>query len=163
MKRIMLFGLPGSGKSTAALELSDRLQLSLHHLDKYFFIENWAKRDYDDFLRLLGEMVSQESWIIDGNCMRSLEMRFERADTAIYFCFPVLTCLWRVLKRRFQTRCPIDDRAEGCGEALHWNLIWYLICYKRKYREKIELLHEKYPDVKFIVVKNDKEVRKVIF
>jgi adenylate kinase family enzyme len=162
MKRIMLFGPPGSGKSTFAIDLSSRLQIPLHHLDKYFFVEKWNKREYSDFLRILDELVSEESWIIDGNCMRSLETRFARADTAIYFRFPLHMCLWRILIRRFQTHRPIDDRAEGCDEAIHWNLIWYLIRYKRKYKNMIASLHKKYPHVNLLIFTTDEEAQEFL-
>jgi adenylate kinase family enzyme len=36
-KRIMIFGRPGSGKSTFATWLSRALNLPLHHLDKHFY------------------------------------------------------------------------------------------------------------------------------
>src|SRR5271169_879774 len=101
MKRIMIFGLPGNGKSTWSIRLSDLLEIPVYHLDKYFFVENWNKRNYDEFLRDQQELVSEEAWIIDGNCMRSLEMRFARADTALYFRFSRLVCLWRIFKRLF--------------------------------------------------------------
>jgi adenylate kinase family enzyme len=49
-KRIMIFGIPGSGKSTFAAKLSQQLGLPLFHLDKYFFTRDWQERDYDEFL-----------------------------------------------------------------------------------------------------------------
>ena len=51
-KRIMIFGLPGSGKSTFAVRLARLLHLPVVHLDKYFFIHNWNKRDHEDFLKI---------------------------------------------------------------------------------------------------------------
>lgn len=51
-KRIMIFGIPGSGKSTFALKLSRLLNLPLFHLDKYFFVSGWEERNYEEFLQI---------------------------------------------------------------------------------------------------------------
>lgn len=51
-KKIMIFGRPGSGKSTFATWLSQSLDLPLHHLDKHFYIRNWVERDYNEFLQI---------------------------------------------------------------------------------------------------------------
>jgi len=50
IKKIMIFGRPGSGKSTFALDLQKMLNIPLRHLGKYFFRDNWVERDYDEFL-----------------------------------------------------------------------------------------------------------------
>ena len=124
-KRIMIFGIPGSGKSTFSLYLSDLLNLPVEHLDKSFFVENWIERDYEDFLRIQENFVNKDSWIIDGNATRSLEIRFKRADVALYFRFNRLLCLWRLFKRRINKNSRIFDRAEGCSEQIRWKLIRY--------------------------------------
>lgn len=160
MKRIMIFGLPGSGKSTWSIRLSDLLEIPVYHLDKYFFVENWNKRNYDEFLRDQQELVSKEAWIIDGNCMRSLELRFARADTALYFRFSRLVCLWRIFKRLFHRDDRIADRAEGCSERVSWELVWYLLNYHRKYQRAIDELRQKYPHMQLHVFRNEKEVKK---
>lgn len=36
-QKICIFGRPGSGKSTFALQLHKKLNLPLYHLDKYFY------------------------------------------------------------------------------------------------------------------------------
>jgi broad-specificity NMP kinase len=95
----MIFGIPGSGKSTFALRLSHLLNLPLFHLDKYFFTSGWQERKYEEFLAIQKEIVEQDSWIIDGNATRSLEIRYKEADVVIYFRFNRLLCFYRVFKR----------------------------------------------------------------
>jgi adenylate kinase family enzyme len=46
----MVFGLPGSGKSTFATQLAYSLGLPIYHLDKYFYVGNWVEREYQEFL-----------------------------------------------------------------------------------------------------------------
>lgn len=159
MKKIMIFGLPGSGKSTWSIQLSELLHIPVYHLDRFFFVEDWKKQEYDEFLRIQEEIVSKENWIVDGNCMRSLEMRFCTADAAFHFQFSRWVCLWRIFKRLFHRDSRIADRAEGCSERVSWELIVYLWKYERKYKAMIDELHQKYPQVEFHVFHDDNEIR----
>lgn len=161
-KRIMIFGRPGSGKSTFALPLKKALSLPLYHLDRYFFVENWKERDKEEFLALQKSFVAQDQWIIDGNAMRSLEMRYARADISLFFCYPKLTCLFRVLKRRFyEKKRDIQDRAEGCSEAVHWNFVKYLWTFEKRYESFIEEVRGRYPTTPFFKITTEEERRQV--
>lgn len=113
LNRIMVFGLPGSGKSTFSTCLAKSLNVPIYHLDKYFFVENWKVREKSVFLKIQQDFVDQSQWVIDGNAMGSLEMRFQKADAAIYFRYPRFVCMWRLLRRRFQN-WHLDDLAQGC-------------------------------------------------
>lgn len=157
-KRIMIFGIPGSGKSTFALKLSQRLGLPLFHLDKYFFVQGWQERDYDEFLDIQRELVEQEQWIIDGNATKSFEMRFSRADVVLYFRFNRLLCLWRIFKRLICKDPHISDRAEGCSENVRLRLIRYLWGFDKRAKKSIEVLRAKYPSVQFYELHNDREI-----
>jgi adenylate kinase family enzyme len=99
LNKIMVFGLPGSGKSTFATQLAQSLNLPIYHLDRHFYVENWVERDYQEFLVIQQSFVEQPRWVVDGNAMKSQEMRFQKADVAIYFHYPVPICLWLILKR----------------------------------------------------------------
>ena len=46
----MIFGRPGSGKSTFANQLGKKLKLLVYPLDKYFYVRNWVERDKQDSL-----------------------------------------------------------------------------------------------------------------
>ena len=108
-KRIMIFGIPGSGKSFFAVWLGELLDIPVEHLDRSFYVDNWVERDYDQFLHIQEELIKKERWIIDGNAIKSLEMRFKTADVVLYFRFNRLLCLWRIFKRLLDHR--ISDRA----------------------------------------------------
>ncbi len=157
-KRIMIFGVPGSGKSTFALRLSKLLGLPLFHLDKYFFTKKWKERDYEEFLGIQKGLVEQESWIIDGNATKSFEMRYNRADIVLYFHFNRLLCLWRIFKRLIFKDPHISDRAEGCSENVRFRLIRYLWGFDKRVNQSIQKLRELYPSVQFEELRNNREV-----
>ena len=118
IKRIMIMGRSGSGKSTFSYVLHQKTNLPLYHLDKYFFTDYWQERNYQEFIAIQQELVNQEQWIIDGNSTKSFEMRYKRADVCLYFNFPRYLCYWRVFKRLFYKEIKIDDRADNSPYAL---------------------------------------------
>lgn len=152
----MIFGIPGSGKSTFASQLSLQLKIPLEYLDSYFFIDNWVERDKTQFLQIQETLVSKESWIIDGNAIRSLEVRFQRADIALYFRFSRLLCLWRVLKRFFHKNQL--GKAEGCPAKISWKFLRYLWNFDARVRPVLQELQKKHPQVQVYELRRKEDV-----
>ncbi len=161
-KRIMLFGLPGSGKSTFAVHLSRDLKLPLYHLDKHFFIEDWIERDKEEFLNIQRTIVAHDQWIIDGNALASLELRYSRADLSLFFCLPRPLCLGRLLKRRFFKDSSIDDRGPGCPERLRFPLIKYMWTFERRVSPILKRLQKAYPHTPFYKIESFQDLNKII-
>ncbi|MEN8237317.1 MAG: DNA topology modulation protein [Pseudomonadota bacterium] len=158
INRIMIFGRSGSGKSTFALKLHQKLGFPVYHLDRYFFVQNWQERDYQEFMDIQQKLVAQEQWIIDGTQVKSLETRYQRADVCIYFNYPFWRCLWRIVKRRLRKDSRILDRAEGCPEKIAWKLIVYTWRFRERVQGATANLRQKYPDVQFIEVRSDQDL-----
>lgn len=147
--RLVIFGLPGSGKTTLADTLGKKFDLPVYHLDAHFYLKDWQERPKEEFAQILQELIAGEAWIIDGNSMASLEMRFARATHVLYLRPPRMLCLWRVIKRRLRKERPYQDRAPGCPEVLRWRLIKYLWHFQRRYGAQIAQLRRRYPHVHF--------------
>lgn len=160
-KKIMIFGRPGSGKSTFALKLHKATNIPIHHLDKHFYEANWAEREYQEFLDIQQAIVNEDNWIIDGNSTKSLEMRYAKADLVLYFNYPKWLCLYRIFKRLFVKDKELDDRADSCKETVRWSLIKYMWGFENRVKNLIDNLSAKYPEVKFIEVANGKDLRKL--
>lgn len=159
-KRIMIFGRPGSGKSTFAVKLSKKLGLPLYHLDKYFFTSHWVERPYDEFLEIQKNLIHQDRWIIDGNSVQSLAMRYDRADLVIYMDRCRYLCLFRLIKRCFSKNRPIDDRAPHCPEILRWRLIRYMWTFPKRVEAFLKLTEKDDRHKTFITLKNEAEIQK---
>lgn len=155
---IMIFGRPGSGKSTFAHDLHTRTGLPVYHLDAYFYKEKWHMRNATEFLTIQKKLVDTPFWIIDGNNKDSLELRYSKADVVLYFDYPLITCLYRLIKRRFYKNKDIEDRPAHCPEHLSWSLIQYVVTFKRRMEKTIAKLRRKYPDTPFITIQCDKEL-----
>lgn len=127
MKRILVIGCPGSGKTTFSLKLSKQLNIPCIHLDKLFWKNDWVECSKEEFDNLLDMELQKESWIMDGNYSRTLSRRLQFADTVIYLDYPRLLCIYRVLKRVIQnygkTRI---DMAENCPEKFDFEFLKYI-------------------------------------
>jgi adenylate kinase family enzyme len=162
MKKIVIFGMPGAGKSTWSLKLSQQANIPVYHIDQFFFTENWKKRPTEDFIKLKQEIMKKDSWILDGNGLKTLELRYKEANTAILFAYPRWICYWRIVKRLIIKDPAIKDRAPGCKEAVRWELIKYMWDFNQRaiaLSNQLKILH---PHVTFYTVHSDREAQELL-
>ena len=93
MKKVLILGCPGAGKSTFARKLRDKTGLPLYYLDMIWHKPDRTTITKQEFDAKLSEIIKQEEWIIDGNYGRTLEMRFEECDTVFFLDLPTTVCL----------------------------------------------------------------------
>ena len=93
MKKVLILGCPGAGKSTFARKLRDKTGLPLYYLDMIWHKPDRTTITKQEFDAKLSEIIKQEEWIIDGNYGRTLEMRFEECDTVFFLDLPTNVCL----------------------------------------------------------------------
>lgn len=99
MKRIIVIGCPGSGKTTFAEKLRKKTGLPLYYLDAIWHKPDRTHISRDEFDMRLDEILSLDSWIIDGNYQRTMEQRIDACDTVILFDLPVDICLDGAISR----------------------------------------------------------------
>ncbi|MEM7657907.1 MAG: hypothetical protein AAF399_17410 [Bacteroidota bacterium] len=131
MKRILIIGCSGAGKTTLALQMADRLQLELIHLDKHYWHAGWVESNKADWQATATAFAERPEWVMDGNYGGTMDLRLQYADTAIFLDFSTWRCLWRVIKRTvryYGTSRP--DMAEGCHERWDWSFLRYVAVYR---------------------------------
>ncbi|MGH9842177.1 MAG: hypothetical protein ACREEM_25785 [Blastocatellia bacterium] len=104
MRKVLVIGSGGAGKSTFAKCLGERLHIEVIHLDMLYWNPGWIETPKAEWLRAVEELVKRDAWIMDGNYSGTLDLRLKACDTVIFLDLPRLTCLWRVLKRVVQYR-----------------------------------------------------------
>ncbi len=147
VKRIAIFGRPGSGKSVLARSLSKSLDIPLYHLDCHYFAADWVVRDKAEFLAWQRGVVDQDKWILDGNNLDSLELRYARADTVIYLNLPRYLCIWQVYKRGLSLDRSASDRPADCSDKVTWTLLRFMWGFDRLVDRYLPLLRVRYPHV----------------
>lgn len=99
MRKVIIIGCPGSGKSTFARKLRDKTNLPLYYLDMIWHKPDKTNVTKEEFDRQLEEILTKEQWIIDGNYQRTLEVRLQQCDTVFLLDFPLEICLAGVKSR----------------------------------------------------------------
>ena len=117
MKKIIVIGSGGAGKSTFSKRLGEILGIEVIHLDRLYWLPNWQEVPQDEWHRIVEEVISRDSWVMDGNYSATREMRIRACDTVIFLDIPRRVCMYRILKRTLiyhgQSR---PDMPSGCNE-----------------------------------------------
>ena len=104
MKKIVVLGCPGSGKTTFSLKLCEVIGLPLFHLDAIWHKPDRTHVTREEFDARLADLLALDAWIIDGNYSRTVERRVMAADTVILFDLPCDVCLDGAIARLGQKR-----------------------------------------------------------
>ena len=153
MKKAIVIGCPGSGKTTFAEGLSKKTEIQLFYLDAVWHKPDKTHIPREEFDVKIGEILAKESWIIDGNYQRTLDMRMAAADTVFLFDLPSEVCLAGAIARLGKVR-----------REMPWIDTELDRDFKREIEEfgsknlpKIYELLEKYKDKSITVFKSRKE------
>ena len=107
MKKVIVIGCPGSGKTTFSERLRDKTGLPLFYLDAIWHKPDRTHISRDEYDARLGDILALDSWIIDGNYSRTLECRLAECDTVFLFDLPVEVCLDGAISRLGKERYDI--------------------------------------------------------
>ena len=104
MKKIIIIGCPGSGKSRLSIELQKITGLPLFHLDNLFWNEDKTTVERSVFDQKLSEILKKSEWLIDGNYSRTMELRLSECDAVIFLDFDTDSCLQGIAERKGKPR-----------------------------------------------------------
>ena len=148
MKKIIVIGCPGSGKTTFAQKLRDKTGLPLYYLDAIWHKPDRTHIAREEFDARLSEIIALDSWIIDGNYSRTIESRLSACDTVFLFDLPVMVCLEGAVSRLGKKRYDmlwIDTELDP-------NLKREIEEFQNKNLSAIYALIDKYKDGKTVVI-----------
>jgi adenylate kinase family enzyme len=142
LQRIVVVGTTGSGKTTLAGRLSDRLEIPHIELDALNWGPNWTMRPADEFRANVDQATSDDSWVVDGNYSRARDMLWTRADSVVWLDYPLPLVFWRLLWRTLRRTLTRETLWHGNQERL-WTqfftrdslFLWAFQTYSRRRRE----------------------------
>lgn len=148
MKRIIVIGSPGAGKSTFARKLKDKTGLPLYYLDMIFHKADRTTVTKEEFDRSLQEILKTDNWIIDGNYQRTLPIRFEACTDVFVLDLPVDRCLRGAASRIGMTR----EDLPWIEEEFDPEFRQYILDFPKDQLPRIYELVEQYKDIRQIII-----------
>lgn len=164
MKRILVIGSGGAGKSMFAVQLAKCMGLPLIHLDSLYWRPGWIEPPKDEWALRVDELIARDRWIMDGNYGGTLDRRLAVCDTVVFLDFSRWVCLWHVIQRRIRHHDRArPDMSEGCHEQLTWNYLWWIFTYPAKRRPMIlRRLAELHPEQQSTILQTPDAVNKFL-
>ena len=128
MKKVIVIGCPGSGKSTFSKSLHQITNIPLFHLDMLFWNADKTTVEKSVFIDRLLKIIENSEWIIDGNYSSTMELRMQKCDTVIFLDYPLDVCLDGIKERKGKPRSDMpwiesdEDDAEFIEFIKNYNL-----------------------------------------
>ncbi len=107
MKKVIVIGSPGAGKSTFSRKLQNITGLPLFYLDMIYHRADKTTCSAEEFDEKLKGILERDQWIIDGNYARTLPLRLKQCDTVFWLDYPLEVCLQGIESRFGKPRCEI--------------------------------------------------------
>jgi adenylate kinase family enzyme len=142
-RRILVYGVTGSGKSTAATRLGAVTRLPVHLADELTWLPGWVPVDTETQRERFAAIAASDAWVLDTAYSSWLDLVLPRCELVVALDYPRWRSLARLLRR---TAVRIVDRRPVCNgnvETLRGAvsrdsiLAWHFRSFTRK-RDRVE-------------------------
>ena len=160
-KRIVISGNCGSGKTTLAQELSQKLNIPIFHLDKYYWKPGWKKRNSKEFMMLHNKLCKKKSWIIEGPYASGLAERCNLADVVVFLDRSPFLCSWRVIKRmitNFRTKRKDLNEGDFYGLGITKVVLKNIWLFEKQHKPRLFNIINKEATKKVRLLTSNKEI-----
>ena len=122
MKRILVIGCPGAGKTYFSKKLGKILSLPVIHMDNLYWHQDKTTVSKEELIAKLMPYLKQDEWIIDGNYHHTLEVRLPYATDVFMLDISRKECIQGILERVEKPRddIPWVESKEDAAELIAW-------------------------------------------
>jgi adenylate kinase family enzyme len=114
MRRVVVIGTTGSGKSTVAERLSAQTGLRIIELDALYWGRDWQGVPVDLFRHRVERETRDGGWIVVGNYGQVRDLVWPAADTLVWLDLPLSLVMWRLVRRTIR-RAATKEELWGTG------------------------------------------------
>lgn len=165
MRRIIVIGTTGSGKTTLARALATRLGLPHGEQDAWNHEPNWQEVPREVFRDRVRHFTRQDAWVMDGNYSKARDIGWARADTLVWLDYPAPVVFRRLLRRTVRRILTQQELWNGNRESLRGQfsrespLPWFFQTHWRRRREMPALLAG-YPHLRVVRLRLPEEAQR---
>jgi adenylate kinase family enzyme len=151
--RLLVLGTCGSGKTSLARRLAERLHRPHHELDSLTWGPNWTLRPREQVREEAALLAREEAWIVDGNYSDLRDIWWPRAQAAVWLDYSLPVVLCRLLTRTARRIIRREELWSGNRESVRLALsrdsiiLWALRTYRRRRRQIPARVSEEYPHI----------------
>ena len=166
MRRVLVGGLTGSGKTTMARRLAEILGVPHVELDALFWEPGWTEVPLEEFRARVDAATAGDGWVVDGNYSRTYDITWPRADTAVWLDFGVAVSVRRLLRRtagRMVTREELwgtGNRETGAALLGRDSLIRWAIRKHPELQARYPQLAAEHQNVTLVRLRTPREARR---
>lgn len=138
-RRVLVYGVTGSGKSTAAARLGQLLDLPLHLADDEIgWLPGWVQRDVDDMRAIAARIVEGDRWVLDTAYGSFRDVVLPRTEVVVALDYPRWLSLQRLVRRTLHRWATGQTVCNGNRERLQQVIsrdsviVWHFRSYRRK-------------------------------
>ena len=150
MKRVVVTGCPGSGKSVFSIRLHEKTGLPLYHLDNIWWKPDRTHLTREEFDAALAAILEKDEWIVDGSYSRTFEPRIAASDTVILLDYDTDVCMQSIMERVGQTRPDIP----WTEQTLDPELVAIVKTYKERNNPILSELFRRYADWEILIFRD---------
>ena len=166
-RRINVVGTTGSGKTTVARALAERLGVEHIELDGLFWKPNWGQTPDEEFLPRVEQATQGDRWVLDGNYSRTRPIVWPRADTIVWLDYSFPRVFGQLLLRTIRRAITKEPMWGGCVEnprlaffSRESILVWCLKTYWKRRRTYPEIrLRPEHRHLRWIHLRNPHQTR----
>ncbi len=164
--KIAIVGTSGSGKTTLAKKLSHHLLCPHIEIDAIAWKPGWIKTPDAEIRQKVRDATNCERWVSCGNYSLTRDIIWKEATHIIWLNLPLMTILWRLIKRSITNIVTKKEIAGGNRETLWLQLftknsifVWALKSHARRKRTYPHLFTSpEYRHVNVTILNSQKEI-----
>lgn len=162
MRRIVVIGTTGSGKTTLARALAGRLGVPHGEQDAWNHLPGWQEAPREAFRARVAAFTAGDAWVMDGNYSKARDIGWARADTLVWLDYPGQVVFWRLLRRTLRRILTRQELWNGNRERLSAQLTrdgilaWFFRTHWKRRRETPALLAA-YPHLRVVRLRSPGE------
>lgn len=104
MKKILIIGISGTGKTRCAKKVADKLYIPTIHYDTLVRGTNRTEIDEATVAKEIETIVKKDAWILEGYIHPAAKLRLEHADVVLYLDYAGRAAALGGLQRWWQYR-----------------------------------------------------------